>query len=114
MKNKKMGEYAFLVGVVIAVLAGIASGSVAAYAGEITAVLVLLGVIVGLLNITEKETTPFLVAAIALVVAGTAGFSPIPAVGTIIDSIVGMIALFVAPAAIIVALKAVYSLASGR
>ena len=119
MKNEKIGEYAFLVGVVIAVLAGIASGAVVAYAGEIAAILVILGVIVGLLNVSDKEMTPFLVAAIALMIPGIAGgaagiFSAIPTVGAYIDSILGLITVFVAPAAIIVALKAVYALGSGR
>ena len=119
MSMQKIGEYAFLVGAIIAIVAGLASGAIAgSTAGAISALLVVLGIIVGLLNISEKETTPFLVAAIALVVSGTAGFAAInsivPTVGTIVDSIVQNLAIFVAPAAVIVALKAVYALASSR
>ncbi len=119
MSMQKIGEYAFLVGALIAVVAGMAASWVTGgAAGAISALLVVLGIIVGLLNITEKETTPFLVAAIALVVAGTAGFGAINQIvqglGTIIDQIVGNLAIFVAPAAVIVALKAVYALASSK
>jgi hypothetical protein len=110
MDMRKVGEWAFLAGVIIALLAGIAMP------GDATAItaLVVLGVIVGLLNISEKETTSFLVAAIALIVVGTAGFAAIDTIvtglGTMINNIVANIAVFVAPAAIIVALKAVWSM----
>lgn len=115
MNTAKMGEYAFLACVIIAVLAGIAAGYVVAYAGWITLALVVLGVIVGFLNVAEKETTAFLVAAIALLAAGTAGFAAIntviPPLGTLIAGIVTNIAAFVAPAAVIVAVKAVWAMA---
>lgn len=120
MKTETLGEWAFLACIVIAVLAGLAVGAgvagVSGYAGSINALLVVLGVVVGLTTITEKETTPFLVAAIALVVAGTVGFSAIDIanIGTILDSIVGFIGVFVAPAAVITAIKAVYALASRK
>jgi hypothetical protein len=115
MKMDKLGEWAFLACVIIAVLAGIAAGAVAEYAGWITLALVVLGVIVGLLNVSEKETTAFLVAAIALIVAGGAGFSAINTVvgglGTAIATILGNVAAFVAPAAVIVALKGIWAMA---
>ena len=114
MKLEKVGEIAFFAMIIIAILAGLAGAS----GGAVSAVLVVLGIIVGLLNVTEKETTPFLIAAIVLIVAGTVGFAAIDeialGVGTIIDTIVANIATFVAPAAIIVALKAVYALASRK
>jgi MFS family permease len=117
MKAEKAGEYAFLVCVIIAVLAGLAYPYISAtMQGYVAALLVVLGAIVGLTTVTEKETTPFLVAAIALVATGAAGvgFALFPLIGPFIDAIVRNIALFVAPAAIIVALKAVYALASKK
>ena len=117
MKSAKIGEYAYIVSVVIAVLAGLAAGFMSV-PPAITLLLVVLGVIVGFLNISEKETTPFLIASVALIVAGTAGFVAIngllPPLGTIIGSIVRNIAVFVAPAAIIVAVKAIAALASAK
>ena len=109
MKMDKLGEWAFIAGVIIAV--------VAAFVGipMVTAALVVLGLLVGFLNVTEKETTSFLVAAIALIAAGTVAFggldSVIPGIGTLLNNIVGNIAVFVAPAAILVALKAVWAMA---
>ncbi len=116
MDMDQIGEYAFLACVIIAVLAGIAAGAVAAYAGWITLALVVLGVVVGLLNVSEKETTAFLVAAIALLAAGniaewTVVNEVVFGLGTMIAKILGNVAAFVAPAAVIVALKAVWTMA---
>lgn len=113
MSTEKVGELAFLAGVVIAVLAALVTLD-AAMLGNVTALLVVLGIVVGLLNVSEKETTPFLVAAIALVAAGTAGFGAVPTVGGYLTGIVSNLATFVAPAAVIVAVKAVYALASKK
>jgi hypothetical protein len=75
--------------------------------------LVILGLIVGLLNITQEEVSNFLIAAIALILVGTigGGLSTIPAIGVSLAAIVSNIAVFVVPAALVVSLKAVWSLA---
>ncbi|MBI2076510.1 MAG: hypothetical protein HYT72_04655 [Candidatus Aenigmarchaeota archaeon] len=121
MANQKAGEYAFLVGVVVAVLAALGSFAKAldvATAGWVSALLVVLGIVVGVLNVKDKESQPFLVAAIALLVAGTASFAALNTavanVGTLLDTVVKNLAVLVAPAAVITAVKATWSLASGK
>ena len=112
--GSKIGEWSFIIGVAIAVIIGIfATNLDETIQGWMVLLLVVLGLIVGLLNVTEKETTPFLVAAAALLITGTAGDSLkiIPYVGGYFQGIVGNIAVFVTPAAIVVALKAIQSLA---
>lgn len=109
MKDK-IGEYAFIAGVLIAVIAALGGLS----HGTAVLALVILGVIVGLLNIVVSETTPFLVASIALLAAGGAELSAIPRVGLILEAVLTNIGAFVAPAAVIVALKAIYALASSK
>jgi hypothetical protein len=104
--DARLGHWAFIVGIVIAIIAGLVP---AWQTPTITWVLVILGLIVGLLNITAKETVEFLVAAVALMLIGSAG--AIPALGTIVLSILANIVAFVAPAALIVALKSIYELA---
>ena len=107
----KIGEWAFIIGIVLAVLFGFVP---ATYLGMATLVLVILGLLVGFLNITEKETTPFLVAGIALLATGNAADSlnAIPyGLGAFLSNAVKNIAAFVAPAAILVAVKAIYALA---
>jgi len=123
MKAEKVGEYAFLACVVIAILAGIAvgAGAVGTSGPWVGLILVVLGVIVGLTTVTEKEVTPFLIAVIALLAANIsiftaafAGLAGLDVLGRIIDAILRHIAFFVAPAAIILAVKAIYALASKK
>lgn len=102
-----VGSYSFLLGIFIAIVGGLVP-----LPNAFKLLLVFLGLIVGFLNITETETIPFLVAAIALSMVGLANFNVIPYVGIYITQIVTNILYFVAPAAIIVALKAIYELAS--
>jgi len=107
--DQRIGSYSFIAGVVISILAGFGS-----LTGDLPVlILVLLGLIVGFLNVSVKETTDFLVAAVALIMAGTANISAIPMVGEILQGALANITVFVAPAAIVVALKDIYALAKG-
>ncbi|MFA6035693.1 MAG: hypothetical protein WC759_01930 [Candidatus Micrarchaeia archaeon] len=69
------------------------------------------GVIVGLLNVADKEVQLFLVASIALLTAAW-GLSEvlvsIQVVGGLFNGILSNIKVFVAPAAAVVSLKALY------
>jgi hypothetical protein len=121
MASQKIGSYAFIVGVVIAVLAGIVSvfmaEMVAGMGGIITLVLVVLGLIVGFLNIKDKHITDFLIAAIAIaMVGGSAGGligidQVIAPVGTLLATIVVNIVAIVGAAALVVGLKQIMALA---
>ena len=108
----KMGEWAFLIGFVLAVVFGLLPTD---WKGKATLVLVILGLVVGFLNISERESTPFLVAAAALMITASAGptLAKIPPVflGTFLQNAVVNIGVFVAPAAIVVAIKTIHSLA---
>jgi hypothetical protein len=123
--SEKMGEYAFLAFVVIAIIAGLVIGGVkdlrTTYNNDawVQLILVVLGIIVGLTTITEKESQPFLIAAIALAIASASNqfivFNEIlEPLGYIATYIVKYIAAFVIPAAVIMAIKAVYALARTR
>lgn len=98
---------AFIAGYTISVIAGIWWPDNAA----LIATLVLLGLVVGLLNITGREIIPYLVAAIALVVVGNfEAFESlnlaVSGLGDKINDIVAMLAIFTAPAAVVQAIKA--------
>lgn len=105
----RIGEWAFLAGLLLAIVLGIFQQALAA--GTVTLILVVLGIVVGLLNIAVKEAHNFLLVVVALLVAGSAGLGVLPAVGTYLAVILANIVSFVAPAAVIVAVKAVYELA---
>jgi len=103
---KGLGSWAFLVGVILAVVLG-ALGLVTS---TITWVLVVLGVIVGLLNITEKEAQPFLLAGVALVIVAALGRNVLQTV-TILGNIVDAIVTLFVPATAVVAIKEVFGAA---
>ena len=111
MEMKEIGSYIFLLGIIVAVVAGLAVNYISAYTEIIGVILVIVGIIVGLLNIEAKEVESFLIAAIALAVTGGASFGALGTIGLYLSAIVTNIATLVAPAAVIVAIKAVYKFA---
>ncbi len=117
--NQQVGGYAFLAGAAIAIIAGLLSAagqaSVLGSAGAwVPLVLVILGLVVGFLNIKDKEVDRFIIASIALLgLAGSAGgLNQIPAIGVYLVSVVQNVAVFVAPAVLLVALTTIKSMAS--
>lgn len=113
----KVGVWTFTIGVILALLAGLVPTSWG-MAGLITAALVVLGLVVGFMNVTEDETQGFLTASvsvmIALFTAGAAIQSNIATLGVVgqyLWSIMANINIFVFPATIVVAVKAIYALA---
>ncbi len=110
MELHKIAHYAFFVGLVIAILAGFFRNYIGTEA--LVTTLVVLGTVVGLFNLTAKETTPFLLAAVALMLAGIVNLGLIPGVGLYLRSILSNIVVFVVPGAIIVGMKAIWRLAS--
>lgn len=107
----KVGHFAFVGGVLISVIAGLLQSTSTFLAFS----LLLLGVVVGFLNITAKEDTHFLIAAIALIVAGSADFQVLDVIfsplGSVMMMVFSNIKIFVAPAAIVVSLKSIIRLA---
>ena len=62
-------------------------------------------------HVAGKETSDFLLASIVLLAAGSAGLENLPLLGGFIGPVMLHVSIFVAPAAFIVALKAVFELA---
>ena len=101
-----VGKWAFLIGVILAVVLGLFDPVM----GNWAIVLVIIGLIVGLLNVTDKEVAPFLMSGAVLIIASALGgslMSDMPYVGAVLDA---LLAVFV-PATVIVAIKNVFSLA---
>jgi hypothetical protein len=100
-----IGFWAFVVGLVISIICGI----VAPADPIVILILVILGIIIGVLNITTKEIVPLLLAVVALVVVGNV-FAPIKtlAIGAILGNILSLLATLMAPAAIIAAVKTLW------
>ena len=105
MQLATVGKWAFIVGLVLAGVAGLFLQAV-----WVVWVLAILGVIVGLLNVTQEETQGFLLAAIAFALSATA-LNAVPYIGGVVANILGYVAAFVAGAMIVVALKAMFETA---
>ncbi len=110
-----IGGLAFAAGFIAAVACGIIPDT--RDSGSVTLALLILGIIVAVLNITGKEVVPVMIAAIALIVAGTIGgiFIPLNDIyqgfGTSVMWIVWYFAVFMTPVAVISAVRAVIALA---
>ena len=127
METEKIAHWAFVACVIIAIVMGLVVGymfynldsnTVNANA-DVTLVLLILGIIVGLIMITAKEVTPFLIATIALIVASISNvWAPLSTIHALLADwatyILHYIVAFVAPAAVIIAIKAVFAMEKSK
>ena len=101
-----IGFIAAILGLVIAVFAGIFLPS----DGIVIFILVILGIAIGAFSVNSKEIILVLLASIALIAVGTAGFDPLNDViyglGDALNGIVNYLARLMAPAAVIAAVRA--------
>jgi len=102
-----IGSWAFLIGVILAVVLGLIPVTLTP---TFTIILVIIGIVIGLFNITEKETSSFLLTGIALIIASSFGMVAVSSVPRLSTVLVDLLILFV-PATIIVAIKNVFVLA---
>lgn len=105
MDANRIGRWAFLAGLIIAMLAGLGFEQT-----WFAWVLAALGLVVGFLNVTGEETHGFLLAAIGLMLSATA-IRSLPYVGDILTRMVTNLVVFLAPAVLVVALKALFQTA---
>lgn len=102
-----LGRWSFVLGALVAVLVGLSTNVPGS-----GVILFLLGLLVGLLNIPEKESSAFLVAVLTLLVVGVAGLQ-FGALTDIAANILSQFTSFVSAAALVVALKEVLTYAKG-
>ena len=106
-----IGSWAFLIGFIVAVTLGVFSSQIDGGTYKLVLwTLIILGIVIGLLNITSKESSKFLIAGLVLVIVSYMGsgiITIIPMIGNILSS---LLVLFV-PTTIIVALKSVFEIA---
>jgi len=98
----RIGRWAFLGGIVLAILAGFVA------VPYLAALLFVLGLIVGFLNIKEKESTRFLVAVITLLLVGVASLE-FGKLTPVITSVLTSFIAFVSAAGLVVAIKQVWA-----
>jgi hypothetical protein len=133
MTWEEIAKYAFMAFAAIALIMGLIVGymaydaslgwadpSVADINGYVMLIMLILGIIVGLVSVTTKEVTPFLIAAIALIVTGTgiSVWSPLSKVHELLyywaTAILTYFVAFAAPAAVIIAAKSIWAIAKEK
>lgn len=107
----KIGKIVFLAGVAIAILAALIP-QFELYKNTILWFLVCAGFLVGVLNITPKEETRFLVAVVALLVISNS-LGKLAELGWL-SGLLSYVDAFVVPAGLLVALKSIWDLARER
>ena len=105
---EKVGRIAFIIGVLLSIVAG--------YIMMVWMLwtLTILGLVVGILNVKVAEVQTFLIAAVSLVIISALGgqlISNLPQIGSLLGNIYAALLTFVAPATIVVALKALFTVA---
>lgn len=100
-----VGKWSFIAGIIIAIISGFWA------VPAVILVMVILGLIVGLLNVAKEEIIGYLIASIALLLVGATGFEVLDTlagvVGDWLNSVLINFTVFVAASALIVALKGI-------
>ena len=115
--EKQIGDYSFIIGVILAVVLGLVSQQLGSAQPWLWSLLVVLGLVVGFLNISGKETKEFLWVTVALVVVAFAGSAQVTSwekvqlIGPYLKGIFDSILAFVVPSSVVVALKDVWDIA---
>jgi hypothetical protein len=106
--KKSWGAWAFIIGLILAIIIAI----IGTDADWPVYVLLVLGLIVGLLNVSDKEVGDFLIAAIAFMLTFTALgkiAEVLPVIGETLGNFFVLVNAFIAPAAAVVAFKELFA-----
>ncbi|HNZ51806.1 MAG TPA: hypothetical protein PLT60_00105 [Candidatus Pacearchaeota archaeon] len=120
-----VGAWLFLIGVILAVLIGIATAffipisKIATFSAPIYLILVILGIIVGIkINVSGKDSQNFLISSAVLVIVSRFGMESVRGsligigMGDLVSSTFSALLVLFVPATIIVAIKSLFSIAN--
>jgi hypothetical protein len=115
-KENLLGAYAFLVGVIFAIVFGVFSDSLERATGLFYTAIVIIGIIVGFMNIGDKDSHTFLLASLSIVIAGGLGLEPLKYIANnyvveILRNVLGSLLVLFVPATVIVSIKTVFAIA---
>lgn len=121
-KENSLGAWAFLIGVILAIVIGIGTTLIpipelVKYSAQIYGVLIILGIIVGAMNVTSKDSHTFMIAGAILVIVSKFGMESVTGsligigIGAAVSSTFAALLVLFVPATIIVALRVVFSIA---
>jgi hypothetical protein len=107
-----IGGLAFLIGIIIAAVFAVMGLIMPEFTITplMAVILVIIGIIVGLLNVTSKEASPFLMSGAVLIIASSLGRDVVNVIHTLSRFLDSLLLIFV-PATIIVAIRNVFVIA---
>lgn len=118
-----VGAWLFLTGVVLAVIIGVSVtffipiSKISSYSSPIYAILVILGLIIGMkIDVSGKDAQTFLISSAVLVIVSKFGMESVTGsligigIGDLVASVFGALLVLFVPATIIVALKNLFSI----
>ncbi len=101
--EKYLGRIAFVIGLLISILAAFLN------IPYLSLILAVVGLFVGLLNISGSEAGRFLMSSMALMITGTSGLAVLPGIGGLIAAIAKNLIFFIGAATIIVAFRTMFA-----
>jgi len=123
-REHSIGAWSFLIGVLLAVIIGVATSSflpidaLTTYSPQIYAILIILGIVVGFSsNVSGKDSQTFLITGAILVIVSKFGMESVTGsligigIGDLVSSVFAALLVLFVPATIIVAIKSLFSLA---
>jgi len=123
-RENSVAAWTFLIGVVLAIVIGITTSTlvpipaIAKYSPWIYTILIVLGLMVGFMNVTGKDSQTFMIAGTVMVIVSRFGMESVSGsligigIGDAVVSTFSALLVLFAPATIIVALKTVFSIAN--
>ncbi|HRT02701.1 MAG TPA: hypothetical protein P5513_02030 [Candidatus Diapherotrites archaeon] len=111
MNLQKIGAFAFLVGVLMSIIFGLIPGI--SELQWIYILLIILGIVVGILNISDKNLSLFLLAVLTFIATSTS-LNMLPIIGTVIRNINTNLLHFLCPAALVVSVIAIIRVANAK
>lgn len=113
--EQKIGHYSFVIGVVVALVLGLAGKYLGTAEPWLISLLIVAGLVVGFLNVSGKETKEFLtvgaILAVVLFVSGSAAdVGSVLYIGDYLAGVIQYAMAFIVPAIIVAGLKEIYSL----
>jgi len=122
-RENSLAAWSFLIGVILAVIIGITTSTllpipfITKYISLIYLILVILGLIIGFVNVADRDMQTFLIAGAILVLISNLGINSLNKSligiggGDVFSSIFGALVTLFVPATIVAALKTVFSIA---
>jgi len=111
----RVGSWAFIIGIFLTIIIGLVSNLLSPKMYLISlSILIIMGAITGLLNVTEEEVFNFLFVSVSLVIItglGSNVIKDVAVVGIYFSTILSTMMAFIIPAALVCALKLIFKMA---